>query len=523
MNLFQGSAGASGTHGVPEKDLDGLKWNIKRTAKTLRVPVTEKLWEEHVAGTRPLGVIPIREDNSCSWGSIDYDVYDVDLLEVVKRVEQAKLPLVPCVSKSGGLHLFLFLKNPEPAADVQTVLREAAASLGMSECEIFPKQQRVLAERNDLGNWMVMPYFGQTYDGKLRMQRGLKRTGAEMTVVEFIHAAEKARTTIQEFAKLCEGRRTSGTDHKKKSGGKGSKDKRGNGSLCDFTDGPPCLQYLTSGVIQSDGRKRTLFMMALYYKRADPDHWKERLEAANRLFFKNALPSSEVAGIINSLDKKEYEYTCKEEPMRSHCNSMLCKTRRFGVGRGGFPIITSLSKLESDPPVWFADVEGVRLELTTEDLQLYMRFHRACVEKANKSFDMMKQSAWMTMLNEALENVHRIDVPREATTAGSFKELLEEFLTNRGRGRQWEDILYGRPFEDEGKHHFQLKYLKEFLARKGMRMEQGKIVTRLRELGGDTGQKTISGNRHFNFWFVPSENIQSVTEIDFGGKEEQDI
>ena len=195
MDLFAGFAGASGTHGVPEKDPEGLKWNIKRTAKTLRQPVTPELWEQHVAGKRPLGVIPIREDNSCSWGSIDFDEYDVDLIEMIKRVETAKYPLVPCRSKSGGLHLFLFLKEPEPAADVQGVLRDAAASLGMADCEIFPKQTRVLVERNDLGSWMVMPYFGDTFGGKLQNQHGLKKTGSEMTMAEFVSFAEKKQTT----------------------------------------------------------------------------------------------------------------------------------------------------------------------------------------------------------------------------------------------------------------------------------------------------------------------------------------
>lgn len=521
MDLFQGSAGASGTHGVPEKDLDGLKWNIKRTAKTLRIPVTLELWQQHVKGERPLGVIPIREDNTCSWGSIDYDVYDVDLLEVVKRVEQTKLPLVPCVSKSGGLHLFLFLQKPELAADVQNALREAAASLGMAECEIFPKQQRVLAARNDLGNWMVMPYFGDTYDGKLRLQRGLKKTGAEMTIDEFVKACSSARTTITVFSEMCASRRSppSGSAAKEKD----KKKSRGNGkSPCDFTDGPPCLQHLTASGVMSEGRKRTLFMMGLYFKRASPGEWKERLESANSKFFNKALPSSEVTGIINSLEKKDYEYTCKEEPMRSHCNSMLCKQKKYGVGRGGFPVISSLSKLETDPPLWFADVEEARLELTTDELQIYMKFHKACMNKVNKGFEMMKQSAWMTVLGEALDNVQIIEAPEETTIQGSFKELLEEFLTNRGRGKQWDDVLYGRPFEEDGRHNFRMKDLKKFLVQNGLKLDQGFIFSRLKELGGDSGQKTLKGNRHFNYWYVPSEKITSLIE-DEDVKEEQDI
>src|SRR5579859_8054977 len=98
MDLFAGLETTSGTHGMPDLDQDGMKWSIKKTAKTLNEPVTLALWKQHLEGKRPLGVIPIREDSTCRWGSIDIDQYDINVLDVVKRVEAAKLPLVPCRS-----------------------------------------------------------------------------------------------------------------------------------------------------------------------------------------------------------------------------------------------------------------------------------------------------------------------------------------------------------------------------------------------------------------------------------------
>ena len=107
---------------------------------------------------------------------------------------------MPCVSKSGGLHLFLFLSEGAPAADVRDALRRAAEALGVGECEIFPKQDDLRADGT--GNWMIMPYFGGTYGGKLRLQRGLKKTGAEMTLAEFLTAAESERTTLADLRSL---------------------------------------------------------------------------------------------------------------------------------------------------------------------------------------------------------------------------------------------------------------------------------------------------------------------------------
>src|SRR5205823_3164565 len=114
-----------GTHSVPDRE--GLKWSIKSTARTLREPVTVELWRQHLAGERPLGVVPIRADGTCVWSSIDVDQYDTDLTAIVGKVERAKLPLVSCVSKSGGLHLFRFYASPTPAADAIGELRSMAA------------------------------------------------------------------------------------------------------------------------------------------------------------------------------------------------------------------------------------------------------------------------------------------------------------------------------------------------------------------------------------------------------------
>ena len=511
MDLFAGFAGAHGTHGVPDRDPEGLKWNIKKTAKTLRQSVTTQLWQDHLEGKRPLGVIPIREDSSCSWGSIDFDVYDTDILKIVADVERTKLPLVPCRSKSGGLHLFLFLREPCPASEVLASLKDAAASLGMADSEIFPKQGQILAERADTGNWMVMPYFGGDFGGKLKMQRGLKKTGAEMTPEEFLRFAEKSKTTLDEFVKLCVVRRLPPAASK---GKRGSGGKPGKG---DFSDGPPCLQHLTASGVQKDGRKRTLFMMALYFKRCDQATWKEKLEEANRKFFTPSLPSEEVMGVIRSCEKKDYEYTCKEEPMKSHCNSSLCRMRKFGVGRGGeYPIITGMRKLLTEPPRWFVDVENACLELSTEELQTYIRFHRACMDRVGKCYMMVRQDAWLSIVAEAMSNMTTIDAPPDASVSGQFHELLEEFLTNRARGTRPEDLLLGRPYEnpDEKRHYFTLRALGRFLHQEGMRdMTRGQITSRLTDMGGKHRFLNFENKKGLNTWSVPTDKIQGAGEV----------
>ena len=159
------------------------------------------MWQQHLDGERPLGVVPVRLDverTLCRWGCGDVDDYGADVVALVNLVARMGYPLVPCRSKSGGLHLFLFLREWEDPAAVQTVLRDMMASLGYADAEVFPKQTRLVDER-DKGSWIVMPYFGGDFDGRLSMQRGVRPGGGDMTAEEFLDAAEAARTRTGEI------------------------------------------------------------------------------------------------------------------------------------------------------------------------------------------------------------------------------------------------------------------------------------------------------------------------------------
>lgn len=502
LQLFLGLEGVHGTHGVPDRE--GLKWGIKRTARTLRDPVTEELWDKHLRGERPLGVVPIRQDHTCFWGSIDVDQYDTDLMELVGRVDRAKMRLVPCRSKSGGMHLFMFLAEAQPAEALQILLRDMAASLGLAGSEIFPKQTQLLSDRGDAGNWMVMPYFGGDFEGRLQQQVGLKRTGAEMTLGEFLNLAEETRLSTDEFSKLCHRR----VPHE----GGGGKEP------LPFGDGPRCLQHLARDGVPEGNRNNVMFMVGLYCQRKWPDDWKEHLETFNQMMMHPPLNEEEIQSAVRSLERKEYDYTCKTEPMHSHCDAAVCRGRRFGIGEtGSYPVIAGLSKLDiPENPLWFVDVEHVRLELETAELQQYHLFQRAALSRGNRMYRQIKQADWVELLAEALKNVVIIDPPVDVGAPEYFRELLEEFLTNRQRGERKEDILAGRPWEneEEQRHYFRLFDLVRFLQREGMReVKRGELCQRLRKLGGDAHFFNIKG-KGVNVWWVPTESVVETPELD---------
>lgn len=525
MVLFEGSETQSGTHGMPDLDPNGLKWSIKKTARTLKKQVTIKMWQEHLNGVKPLGIVPIRADSTCSWGSIDIDQYDIDLAEVVERVEKAGLPLVPCRSKSGGLHLFLFFAEPIDAAAVQAVLMDLAASLGFAGSEIFPKQTKILAERGDQGNWMVMPYYGDDFGGRLKMQHGLKKTGAEMTLAEFLSLAEKRRVTREHLVELTQVAKGSiaapssaaATTKGKKNGVAVMNGATMPRAKAPYGDGPPCLQHLATSGFPEGGRNNALFHIGVYLKKAHPTNWQKHLEADNHTYMKPPLPADEVKSIIKSLQKKDYEYKCKDQPMVSHCNSMACRTRKHGVGVGGsYPEILGIDKLETDPPLWFVDVPGGRIPMQTNELQNYLKFHAMCMAATNICYRLIPQPLWFSIIGEAMQKVTTIVAPEDIGIAGIFKEMLETFLTNRMRGKTKEDLLRGAPWEDDtsGRHYFKMDALVDFLKREGIRdILRPMLWVRIRELGGDTFDMTIKG-KHRQVWWVPGEAIGAAPVLD---------
>lgn len=471
--LFAGATDAYGTHGAPEKNASKSgKMEIKRTARTVRGPVTEKLWEDHLAGVVPLGCIPITKDGTCVWGCFDVDTYPFDHAALVAKIERLKFPLVVCRSKSGGAHAFLFLTKPTSAEEVQHSLRQMAAALGHGGCEVFPKQTQILVERGDAGNWLNMPYFG----GDATERYGVKKTATAMSVSEFLRVAEGSRVNLDEVEVEPKSSRSSAK----------------SGAVEDnLDDGPPCLQHLVESGFQEGTRNAGLFALGTFCKKKFGERWTEVLEQFNRDYMKPPLGSAEVSDVIKNLGKKEWHFKCSDAPIHEHCNSTLCRTRKWGVGGGAggeYPNIGGLSVLDTDPPLWFADVEGRRVELTTDQLQNYRLFQKVCMERLHVCFQNLTQNTWVGMVGQAMQQTVKVEAPPDTSIHGYFLELLEEFCVNRGWAESPEGLLSGKAYPDEesGRTYFKLSGLTQHLDRqKFVHWGRNKVSSEVRALGGD--------------------------------------
>lgn len=475
--LFAGATEAHGTYVVSgQSDARG---KAKGTPRTVREPVTLKLWEEHVAGGAGLGIIPIRSDSMASWGCIDIDTYPLDHAALLRQIDALGLPIVVCRSKSGGAHLFLFTTEPVPAGEIREALRRIAAGIGRSNCEIFPKQSEILVERGDLGNWLNMPY----HDAERTMRYGMVLTGA-LSLEQFLEHAESRRITPTQLAEIAV-----------------------RADQDTVEDGPPCLEHLVANGFEPGTRNNGLQQLGVYFKKAFPDEWEQKLEDFNRTRMNPPKSSAELQGIIRGLQKKDYGYRCQEPPLNAHCNRTVCVTRKNGVNVGGgivLPNFGALTKQDTSPPIWFLDVEGKRLELTTEQLMSQTMFQRAAMERLNTLPPKVKEPIWQETIRGLLENVTIIEAPKDASLHGVFDDLLETFCTNQYAGRSRDEILLDKAWTDGGTTYFRMSALRKFLTQqKFTDYDPPKIMARLRDLGGKAQQMNFKGlNR--SVWAIPA-------------------
>ena len=278
--IFEGNNSAYGQLILSGSKTDKGKAEGKAFIK--RQPVTEKLWEEHLAGKDPaLGVIPINENNECKWGCIDVDQYNLDHLSIMRNIKGFGFPLMTFRSKSGGAHLFLFAKEFIPASLMQSKLKAMAEALGYAGSEIFPKQTEILVERGDTGNFLNLPYHG----GIRGLRYTFKAGGEAASLESFYSIYDEWVQTKEQIENIIVKQKTESNDA--------------------FKDGPPCLNKLAQDGFGEGSRNNALFNVAVYHKQANPDTWEDMLMSDNQKYMEPPLSFNEVQQLIKSVGRNK--------------------------------------------------------------------------------------------------------------------------------------------------------------------------------------------------------------------------
>lgn len=394
-------------------------------AKTIRQSVTYEDYDKHLNGGMGLGIVPVNEDSLCYFGVIDIDINDIDHQRLYDQIQYYKYPLVTCRSKSGGAHLYTFTKKPVPARFIRKLLAKWAAELGYGSSEVFPKQDAL--HNNDVGNWINLPYYDVMGDC---VRFAIDKEGA-MTLPKFLDIAEtmaKNNDLESEF---------------------GEQELEPDGM-------PPCLSYFYHSGAGEGGRNEVLYSMGVYARKSDQVDVEDFLFRMNFKMIDPPLPAREIKTLLASVKKTNYQYKCKHPLFKQHCNPELCKRLKFGIGTGmdkdgdyDEHMIGALTKFLTSPVRWMIDVNGVDVELNTEELMNYQKVRCVSMERANIIAPPMKQEAWLLVLKERLTNVKEVDAPEDASVDGDIYQILGEFIQIAERGQQGrEDLSRGIPVRD---------------------------------------------------------------------------
>ena len=458
--IFEGNNSAYGQLILTGSKTESGKAEGKAFIK--RQPISDQLWEDHLAGKEPaLGVIPINENNECKWGCIDVDVYNLDHMAIMRNIKGMGFPLVTFRSKSGGAHLFLFAKEFIPAALMQSKLKAMSEALGYTGSEIFPKQTEILVERGDTGNFLNLPYHGGIRGLRYTFEAGGNAASLESFYSiydEWSQTREQIESIVVKKAEVVE----------------------------IFPDGPPCLNRLAEEGFGEGSRNNALFNLAIYRQKTNPDNWQDILEEDNYKYMNPPLKSAEVQTLVKSIGKRGYDkYRCKEQPICGVCNTAKCRTKRFGVGFEDeqMPELDTLTKIKSNPPQWFLNVAGNRVELKTEQLHNPNLFAIAVLDQANVVSPIPKAKDWREVhLKMLMQNLQEIEPLESLDPVNQIINLLYDFTVNRPQARTKEDILRKMSWTDEGHTYFRLDDFYMFCKKNSWEMDKTKTANLIKTL-----------------------------------------
>jgi hypothetical protein len=212
----------------------------------------------------------------------------------------------------------------------------------------------------------------------------------------------------------------------------------------------------------------------VYLKLRFGDDWEDKLDEYNRKFVDPPLDHKEVGQILRNVRKVKAFYRCSQPPICDACNRETCLTRKFGIGtsenKDPGVMVDEIICLEGEEYYWIMQVQGERIEVTTDEMLAYRLFKKRCVEKLRIMPKPMKADAWERYIAEKIKNCEVIQVPKDAGNQGIFLHHLESFCTSHVMSDSKEGLVRGKPYRSDGRIYFRLPDLLVYLDQKRVKM-----------------------------------------------------
>jgi len=419
------------------------------------VPVTRQTFEDHLAGKAGLALSPIgsyeNRHNVCWFAVIDIDTYGVNYTWLIRRLYEHGFKFSAFRSKSGGLHLYFFFADAEPAAKVIGVLTDIVDAYGLARlytAEIFPKQA-VCAAGTSQANCIFLPYFNAAHPAACP-NKMITLENKLINIDKGLPLISSAVTTVKELEETVRN--------------------------LPYSDAPYCTQSLLLSGYLSEGDKRNNFLChtGIYLKKKYADDFYPRLQEANACLLE-PLDESDLQATYKSIIKHSYDkYWCNKEPCKSFCDKKSCKKREFGVKQGqannkftGADCWGNLHKILAKEPYYRWEVrvnDGEEFRIlqidSVSDLQNQAAVQRCCLRDLNWMPYRVSDNDWAVIVNKALEGVHEREIViDEATDTSDLVAVRNEFLRYLASQRTHSDaqvclVGSGRVYHGDGGYYF---------------------------------------------------------------------
>lgn len=399
--------------------------------RTIKDKIEARFYENHLNGVISLGVSPFVSPTEVLWGVLDVDNHatgeELNLGAMADMIEDFGLPLIPCRSRSGGIHIYIFLEKAIPARLMQFILKGLRSKLKVGECEVFPKQTEISEER--AGNWINLPYHNTKETNRYGWA-----DGSALSLREFVTVANDRMVNQDGVAAL----------------------------LADAIPGPPpCLQRMLKDEPPTQGeRNNAIFHIGVYSRRAFEDSAPSMGAIITRSVLRNEqVTDLEIERTLRSALKGEYEYKCGESPCSSRCDRETCITRAFGVGAidGGPSLEARFANprqhMTEDPPLWTIEVDGHDVTVTSSDFVAQHKFRVMVAARIRKLLPLVSRKRWEKVVSSLMEGAQLIEAPEDASFQGLTKNRLIEYL-GRAEDGDLDIILRGVPVKNNTHVYF---------------------------------------------------------------------
>lgn len=407
--LFEGRKSNYGLTEIDPSAYPDDRGKLEAQYRVIQGNLDPALYDAHLRGEKGLGIVPIMENNTVCFACVDIDKYDDPKLtiQILNKIKNNNWPFVPTRSKSGGLHLWLFFDKPVSSVPVFRFICKIADIFKSDGCHVdtFPRQPRI--DNGGSGSFINLPYFGGTRVG-ISID-----DGRDLLLEEFIEFSARSMVTLSDLEAIAEG-----------------KDEETLG------DAPPCVQAMLSSGVEEGGRNNAVYQMAVYFSRAYPDDWQDKVRDAAVNNTSPSLSQREVSAIIHSISNKQYQYNCEAEPMKSLCDKVACLKRKFGIGGGeqqseelkfDIPIVKITFE---DNPKYQITMYGKQFRVDADTLASYNKFRIMAMKYIDRIPPAMSKPAWEAFLGREMALMKYEDPPVNVAMSETIRNLFENWVNN---------------------------------------------------------------------------------------------